>query len=147
MGKFLGFDDSNPFRLNNFMRLKVPINIEKPLRRGLKIATHPNTSKWVDIKYERLDDFYYYCGKLGHVDRDCSFIDSYEGSSKEMVYKYGLWLRASSLKRGRGAMEGSEKERKLLNKFQNMSSCGTNNDGEVVIKKLGPPSSARKALF
>ncbi|KAL2930103.1 Retrotransposon Gag-like protein 3 [Bienertia sinuspersici] len=51
--------------------MKVLINVDKPLRRGLRIGINPTTSKWVDIKYERLGDFCYYCGRPGHVDRDC----------------------------------------------------------------------------
>ncbi|KAL2941274.1 Cellular nucleic acid-binding protein-like protein [Bienertia sinuspersici] len=71
------------------MRLKVTIKIDKPLRRGLKIAMNQNSSKWVDIKYERLGDFCYYLGRLGHVDRDCNVMQVAQDEVKEVVYKYG----------------------------------------------------------
>lgn len=70
MGGLIEYDDSDPLGLDQFMRMKVSIDIGKPLRRGMKIATGNNTAKWVDIKYERLGDFCYFCGRLGHIDRD-----------------------------------------------------------------------------
>ncbi|KAL2895984.1 hypothetical protein RDABS01_000518 [Bienertia sinuspersici] len=63
MGGFLEFDDSDPLCLDNFIRTKVLINIENPLRRGMKIVVNVNSSKWVDIKYERMGDFCYFCEK------------------------------------------------------------------------------------
>lgn len=93
------------------MRIQVAIDINKPLRRGIKIATGQKASKWVDIKYERLGDFWYYCGRLGHIDKDCSFITDDEGTSKELVYKYGPWMRASPLKRNKVPKIEAEKER------------------------------------
>ncbi|KAL2941943.1 Proline/serine-rich coiled-coil protein 1 [Bienertia sinuspersici] len=42
------------------MRIKVMVDIRNPLRRGMRVATNPNSSKWVDVKYERLGDFCYF---------------------------------------------------------------------------------------
>ncbi|KAL2899415.1 hypothetical protein RDABS01_024497 [Bienertia sinuspersici] len=118
MGGFVDFDDSDPLGLDNFLRIKVMIDVGKPLRRGMKIATSSNCSKWVDIKYERLGDFCYYCGKLGHVDRDCEET-MIEEEKKEMVYRYGPWMRASPLKRGKISKEENDKERLIREKLKN----------------------------
>ncbi|KAL2893329.1 Endogenous retrovirus group K member 5 Gag polyprotein [Bienertia sinuspersici] len=98
MGGLITYDDTNPLGLDNFLRLKVMVKVGKPLRRGIKIAYNNNNVKWVDIKYERTSDFCYCCGMLRHVDRDCTVFTSEEIVKKEMVYKYGPWLRASPLK-------------------------------------------------
>ncbi|KAL2905711.1 hypothetical protein RDABS01_004421 [Bienertia sinuspersici] len=147
MGGFIEFDNSDPLGLDNFMRLKVLIDIAKPLRRGFKIAVRTNTTKWVDVKYERLGDFCYFCGRLGHTDKDCPNIAKEDESSNEVVYKYGPWMRASPLKRPKSTREDSEKEKALLSKIQDNNGEKSARSGAVEIIKLGPPSSAKKALF
>ncbi|KAL2942098.1 hypothetical protein RDABS01_030448 [Bienertia sinuspersici] len=119
MGGFLEMDDSNRLGLDNILRIKVMVDVGKPLRRGMKIATNTNSSKWVYIKCERLGDFCYFCGKVRHVDRDCEAIDNEEVEKKEMVYRYGPWMRASPLRRGRTTEEESANEKMLLNKIKN----------------------------
>ncbi|KAL2929626.1 T-complex protein 1 subunit eta [Bienertia sinuspersici] len=71
------------------MRMKVKIDITKPFRRGLKIATGKNESKWVDIKYETMGDFLYYCGTLGHIDKYCTFYEGYGETNNQLVLQ--LW--------------------------------------------------------
>ncbi|KAL2931339.1 Gag polyprotein [Bienertia sinuspersici] len=56
------------------MRIKVVINVEKPLRRGYKLVIIASSMKRVDKKYERLGDFCYFYEKWGHVDRECNEI-------------------------------------------------------------------------
>ncbi|KAL2906175.1 Cobalt-precorrin-5B C(1)-methyltransferase [Bienertia sinuspersici] len=137
-GGFIEFDDSNdPLGLDNLIRLKVMMDIGKPLRRGIK----------VDIKYERLGDFCYYYGKLGHVDRDCDAINGEEDNKKEMVYKYGPWMRASLLKRNRISKEEWDNEKMMLNKLKSENGeCGLM-VSNLPITKLGPPGLAKKVLF
>ncbi|MBA0602688.1 hypothetical protein Gorai_002859, partial [Gossypium raimondii] len=75
-----------------FMRLKVMINILKPLRRVVKLIDNEGMETIGVIKYERLPDFYYTCGLIGHSFRTCE-------SNKEGVAQNGLnhqyrgWLR------------------------------------------------------
>ncbi|KAL2893115.1 E3 ubiquitin-protein ligase RNF19A [Bienertia sinuspersici] len=92
MGSFIEFDDTDPIGLDSFLRIK-------PLRRGIEVAIRPTISKWMDIKYERLGDFCYYCRKLGHIDRKCDAINDECNASKEMVYRYSPWMRASPFKK------------------------------------------------
>ncbi|KAL2941778.1 hypothetical protein RDABS01_030128 [Bienertia sinuspersici] len=146
MGGLLEYDASDPLGLEQFMRMKIHLDIEKPLRRGLKIATSKGSSKWVDIKYERIGDFCYYCGRLGHIDRDCLTNNGEEDKPENMVYKYGPWLRASPIKRYRSSHSESDKERKLLDKLKNSREERCLSYDDPGILKLGPPSMARKSL-
>ncbi|KAL2939065.1 Dihydrolipoyl dehydrogenase mitochondrial [Bienertia sinuspersici] len=120
------------------------VEVGKPLRRGIKITQNNNNVRWVDIKYERLGDFCYYCSMLGHVDRNCTMIAAEEVAKKEMVYKYGPWLQESPLKRYRLSKEEYDKEVTMLNKLQRKEE---EVDGELCVTKLGPLSQARKVLF
>uniref|UniRef100_A0A803MCJ0 CCHC-type domain-containing protein n=1 Tax=Chenopodium quinoa TaxID=63459 RepID=A0A803MCJ0_CHEQI len=89
---FLEFDDSNPLGWGEYMRIKVMTNVRKPLRRGVFIATEGKEVKWIDVKYERLADFCFYCGILDHTERDC-LKKMEEGESKgEVVYQ--IWYVA-----------------------------------------------------
>ncbi|KAL2922938.1 Retrotransposon Gag-like protein 3 [Bienertia sinuspersici] len=123
------------------------VDIRKPLRRGMKVATNPNSSKWVDVKYERLGDFCYYCGKLGHIGRDCEEVSAESDEVREMVYKYGPWMRASSLRRNKVSKEEWDKEKIMLEKLTKQKVNYGGNMHELTVTKLGPPSLARRALF
>ncbi|KAL8161430.1 hypothetical protein V2J09_012919 [Rumex salicifolius] len=53
-----------------FIRIRVLMDLKKPLRRGIMVAC--GTRKiWAKVKYERLPNFRYNCGVLGHIDLDC----------------------------------------------------------------------------
>ncbi|MBA0819144.1 hypothetical protein Gohar_022046 [Gossypium harknessii] len=52
--------------LTEFVRIKVKINVLKPLRRVVKVLDSEGTEVIGVIKYERLPDFYYGCEIIGH---------------------------------------------------------------------------------
>ena len=54
-----------------FIRIKVDLPIEKPLRRGGHVVSKDGEKYWVQFRYERLPTFCYLCGKLGHDDKHC----------------------------------------------------------------------------
>ena len=53
------------------MRVRVQIDITKPLCRGQKITMADNTERCVAFQYERLPNFCYWCGKVSHGEKDC----------------------------------------------------------------------------
>lgn len=113
LGGFMELDKYDPLSWEKFMRIRVMIDLKKPLRRGVKIGGVGAAVKWTDIKYERLTDFYYYYGRIGHVDRDCSHQQN-DDMYDEVVYQYGPWLRASPRRLRRPTLQTCEKERVWL---------------------------------
>ena len=74
-----------------FMRIRVNLQLDKPLRRRGKVAGDDGDKFWVSFKYERLPTFCYICGRMGHDDRHCPESAEHHNSPRQ----YGEWLRAS----------------------------------------------------
>lgn len=54
-----------------FCRIKVNLDVQKPLRRGVFVETSLEGEQWIAFKYENLSIFYFGCGRLGHGLKDC----------------------------------------------------------------------------
>lgn len=146
-GGFIDYDDSDPLGWEEEMRIKVLLEIDKPLRRGVTISTGRGRSKWVDVKYERIGDLCFYCGRLGHMDRECQFHGVAPGSNSSIVYQYGPYLRASPTKR-RNFISLSEREQQkkwMMSTKKDQPRPPSYRDPNVV--RLGPPGAARRLYF
>ncbi|CAN6287729.1 unnamed protein product [Urochloa humidicola] len=55
-----------------YARVRVAIEIDKPLRRGVLLKTdRSKPPEWYDIQYEKLPFYCYSCGLMGHTDLNC----------------------------------------------------------------------------
>uniref|UniRef100_A0A803MV91 CCHC-type domain-containing protein n=1 Tax=Chenopodium quinoa TaxID=63459 RepID=A0A803MV91_CHEQI len=147
LGGFMEMDDSDPLGWGENMRIKVLIDINKPLRRGLFLAMGNNQSRCIDIKYERLADFCFFCGRLDHTERECQQKEQAKDDEKKMVYQYGPWLRASPKKFRFDAGE-KEFEKAWVESLRTSiitRKIPTYNDPNVI--KLGQVGAARKLCF
>lgn len=81
----------------SFLRVRVKIEISKPLPKGfwLRKSTEAGHDLWISYKYEKLSDFCYDCGRLGHDNRSCKFVSREEGASSG----YNPEMRASWVRR------------------------------------------------
>jgi hypothetical protein len=74
IGRFLGelkeYDHRNTVH-STYMRLKVRIDITKPLQQSWKVRANEGNFVQIIFKYEKLGVFCYLCGLLGHVDKNC----------------------------------------------------------------------------
>ena len=91
-----------------FMRIRVEIPIDKPLRRGGNITNTEGERCSILFRYKRLPTFCYICGILGHDEKHCH-VSSMEG---EVERQYGDWLRAggvvrNGIEKGRSVKGGS----------------------------------------
>lgn len=59
----------------SFLRVRVEINLSQPLpmRFWLRKKTAQTKDLWISYKYEKLSDFCYSCGWIGHDNRGCKF--------------------------------------------------------------------------
>lgn len=146
LGGFIKFDDSDPVGWEMFMRVKINLDIGKPLPRGIKVRVGQDSTKWVGFKYERLGDFCYFCGRLGHTDRDCPHITGTE-DGPEMVYQYGPFMVASPIRRTRKSFSVSEKERIWMESLSKKKEERWVSFLDKEVGRTGTSSAAKKITF
>ncbi|KAH9717190.1 CCHC-type domain-containing protein [Citrus sinensis] len=93
IGIFLASDENNLMGVwRNYMRIRVSMDVRKPLKRRMKLKKAGGDWIWVDFKYERLNIFCFTCGLLGHTAQQCPKL--YDCPKGEIVPVYGHWLKA-----------------------------------------------------
>ncbi|KAL5823721.1 hypothetical protein ACOSQ4_021621 [Xanthoceras sorbifolium] len=109
-----------------FLKVRVGIDVMKPLKRGLKVKLE-DLLVAAPIKYERLLEFCFACGLLGHALRDCddetAMREALDGSST----KFGSWLRAAPPERVRPNFQRSGGQDKA--KMENDGASSDNGRG------------------
>lgn len=114
LGKFIEYDDTDPIGWSKYMRFRADIRLDKPLRRGMRIGV-ANGSKWITFKYEKVIDFCYACGLLGHSYQQCL---AYDGVTSADNLPYGKSLRGSPTRRKKFVDSRREEETALCNEFK-----------------------------
>ncbi|XP_062112483.1 uncharacterized protein LOC133823643 [Humulus lupulus] len=75
-----------------YLRVRVRINVELPLKRRMKVFTSQTDFFWANFKYERLPTFCFICGILGHSENFCHKM--FDEGDENMARPYGLFMRA-----------------------------------------------------
>lgn len=93
LGTFMHADKKNfEGSWKSFMRIRVQLDITKPVRRRLKMKKAGGEPFWVDFKYEQLANFCFLCGVIGHTEKFFHLL--FEGANEETDRPFGSWLRA-----------------------------------------------------
>nr|GMC76582.1 uncharacterized protein LOC109174453 [Ipomoea batatas] len=94
IGKFVGVlvktDDRNfDGSIRQFFRVRVAIDVWKPLKKGMRMKK--DSGEWfaVSFKYERLPTFCFLCGVLGHAEKFCAKDETPTTGAKP--YSADLW--------------------------------------------------------
>ncbi|KAF7128084.1 hypothetical protein RHSIM_Rhsim11G0021600 [Rhododendron simsii] len=87
----------------SFLRVRVEIDLNNPLPKGFWLRKSSVLLKdlWISYKYERLSDFCYGCGRIGHDSRACKFTPR----NTELNSGYDPGLRAGNAARSRIPIE------------------------------------------
>lgn len=98
IGKFEEFDPTNSSSIwRQYMRIRVAVNVNSPLKRCKRIKRADGTSFIVNFRYEKLQIFCFICGKLGHSESFCEKLFSLPPG--DIPREWGSWLKAGD-KRG-----------------------------------------------
>ena len=77
------------------VRVRVKIDITKPLCWGRMVQLIGSNRRWVSFEYKHLSIYCYWCGKLDHDKKDCRLWIQSNGSLSREEQQYGPWLKAS----------------------------------------------------
>ena len=84
-----------------FLRVRIKIDISRPLPRCCKLWNEGKLVGWVGLRFKRLPNFCYWCGRVGHGERDCELWLSSMGRLRREDQQYGDWLRAEAVRASR----------------------------------------------
>ncbi|XVF85136.1 hypothetical protein PTKIN_Ptkin17bG0093900 [Pterospermum kingtungense] len=82
---------------NGLFRLRVLLNIVKPLKRHKILSIEEGSKVKVWFHYERLPDFYFMCGKLDHQEAECAIFIRMKKEGLAISRSFGPWLRAENI--------------------------------------------------
>lgn len=68
------------------------MDLDKKLKRRMKVKREGGYWSSVNFKYERLSTFCFVCGIVGHSDRDFGMV--YTNPDKDITRAHDVWLRA-----------------------------------------------------
>ncbi|CAN0858396.1 hypothetical protein LINGRAHAP2_LOCUS7227 [Linum grandiflorum] len=71
--RYLDYDPKNSLKLwaDQYMRIQVELDVRRPLKRNVKVRLHGEERALCKFRYERLQNFCYICGIMGHTDKYC----------------------------------------------------------------------------
>ncbi|KAK4390482.1 hypothetical protein Sango_2111500 [Sesamum angolense] len=72
IGIFLDIElPENGLVWSSALKLRVSLDVSKPLKRALRLFSAQGIEKLVTLTYDRLPNFCYLCGCLGHIAKFC----------------------------------------------------------------------------
>ncbi|KAL2453552.1 Zinc knuckle CX2CX4HX4C [Abeliophyllum distichum] len=95
------------------MRIRVLVDVSKPLKRSVQIHIEAlKLEVTLLIQYERLPDYCYACGLIGHRFANCDKTIGDQERKIKCGWKYGDWLRATvSISRRWDPLQNSQTQR------------------------------------
>ncbi|KAK4275892.1 hypothetical protein QN277_018903 [Acacia crassicarpa] len=87
-----------------FIHVCSLLQLNEPLRTGFWVPRAMKTPAWVTVKYERLPDFCYNCGCIGHKDRVCK-IPCRRDMGDDGEKEFGSWISTAGLRTIEEAVE------------------------------------------
>lgn len=85
MGKILDIE-KDVLGFGKYRRVKVLLDVTRPLRRFRKMKDRRGMEFRVDFVYERLPFFCFSCGIMGHSEKDCQMEYEEEKLEKRVVF-------------------------------------------------------------
>ncbi|MBA0706383.1 hypothetical protein Golax_018496 [Gossypium laxum] len=86
-------------------RLRINLDVQKPLRRGIFVSIDNINKSWISFKYEKLPMFCFGCGRMGHSLKDCLELNPIEKEKFREDPPYTLALIAKSNLIGKESMK------------------------------------------
>ncbi|MFQ6668323.1 hypothetical protein Gotur_034011 [Gossypium turneri] len=96
-----------------FCRLRIKLNVQKPLRRGIFVSIGNGNRVWIPFNYETLPTFCFGCERLGHGLQECTVIKPAEKNRIREYLPFSLALKAEFNLVGRESLKFNVLSKKL----------------------------------
>lgn len=83
--------------IRGFLRAGISINVNKPFTAGFWLPRSNLLKAWIQIRYEKLIDFCFKCGRLGHDKKTCKG-EKAMNPTDDSKPLFGPWLSTPPLK-------------------------------------------------
>ncbi|TXG60010.1 hypothetical protein EZV62_014583 [Acer yangbiense] len=94
-----------------YIRLRVSIDISKPLKRFLRLELKKGEESMVLFRYERLLEYCFHCGYIGHSYQLCQSRKESNSFDSRKGFEFGRWMRATGVPgQNKGAERISQQE-------------------------------------
>lgn len=74
------------------MRVRVTLDLDKPLKCRMKVRKSGDKWLWINFNYENVLTFCFICGLIGHSEKFCAKL--FDIPKHELTKPYGMWMRA-----------------------------------------------------
>ncbi|KAH1073221.1 hypothetical protein J1N35_025549 [Gossypium stocksii] len=88
--------------MGEFCRLRVKLDVQKPLQNGIFVSINPQSRSWIAFKYEKLPTFCFSCGKMGHGLQKYKILQPVEKDKVREDPPFSIALKAESIFFGEG---------------------------------------------
>ncbi|KAJ1435332.1 Zinc knuckle CX2CX4HX4C [Sesbania bispinosa] len=105
----------------SFFKVTVLFDSSKPLKPGINVGSKTDGITWVDFQYERLPQFCFSCGLVGHDENTCKLTAATGNPEERPESNFGPWLRTTQ--KGRkiyGTNHGGTSQRTVNRELQIM---------------------------
>ncbi|KAH9802979.1 hypothetical protein KPL71_001599 [Citrus sinensis] len=117
--------------LGSFARLRNLIDITQPLKKRVLLKLEDGERISIRIAYEKLPDFCFCCGIIGHQYKECL---EYKGQPKDELI-YGAWMKAQT--KVERAKQKTDQEFRYKKQKASQSASGNHEQQEQTQSKKG----------
>lgn len=80
-------------------KIKVALDIAKPIKAGANAGSRKDGVFWIEFRYEKLPQFCFFCGVIGHGEQGCQKAAQAEKDQTFQSKNLGPWLRTTQMGR------------------------------------------------
>ncbi|KAF7833100.1 TMV resistance protein N-like [Senna tora] len=104
-GEVIVYEDPvvNGRLIKSFARARVLIDLRKPPTTGFWVPRPGLSRIWIPMRYEKLHQFCFNCGRIGHEVKNCKEVRSTPGRDRDSEdpnsqYRFGDWLGTAQVR-------------------------------------------------
>ncbi|XP_058782355.1 uncharacterized protein At4g02000-like [Vicia villosa] len=136
IGSFVEYDKNNNSSFwRQYIRIRVKIDVRKPLKQNTKVKNRGGEWCVVNFKYEKLSIFCYVCGILGHTEQRCEV--RFDMAEDDGVRGWSNDIRAETRRNNSSSSKWLRQEQPVNRGNMQKSGAESARGGEALGKESG----------